>query len=129
MKLYEAFKKYGRLVETTEFVKIYKCVFNGEEYHIVLPKRFATKNSVIHCIDNYIAWEQVPTVPRLAGQWNGEKKPIYRFGDKAKYTVFVVKGHPNGFIGLDEGIFHSANRFDKNAVNVMSFRRFKKLEV
>lgn len=128
MKLYETFKKSGEPVETTEFVKIYKCVFNEEEFRIILPKRFATKNSIIHCIEDYVAWEQVPTIPRLAGQWNGEKTPIYKFSDKAKYTVFVVKGHPGGFIGLDEGIFHSANRFDKNAVNVMSLRRLKKLE-
>lgn len=127
--LYKSFKKTAVLNNKTDFVKIYKCSFCAEEYTVIIPKRFATKNSVIHCIDDYIAWEQIPAIPRLAGKWDGEKTPIYKFGEKTSNTVFVVKGHPNGFVGLDEGIFHSANNFDKKALNVMSLRRFKKLEV
>lgn len=59
----------------------------------------------------------MPAIPRLAGQWIGERVQIYKFSEKASNTVFVVKGRPNGFVGLDEGIFHSANNFDKNVVN------------
>ena len=129
MTFYQNFKKSRQLVNTTDFVKAYICNYDDEEYRVIMTKRFATKNTVIHCKDNYIAWEQIPTIPRLAGRWEGERIPIYKFGDNVGNTIFVVKGRPNGFVGLDEGIFHSANDFDKKSLNVMSIRRFKKLEV
>ncbi len=128
MTIYQAFKKASKLSDSTNFVKIYKCTFDGEEYCIIVTKRFATKNTIIHCIDDHVAWEQVPAVPRLAGRWSGERIPIYKFNDKSN-IVFVVKGRPNVIVGLDEGVFRSANNFDKNNVNVMSYRRFKKLEL
>lgn len=128
MTFYQSFKIAGQLIETTDFVKIYKYIFKDEEYRIIITKRFATKHSIIHCIDDYIAWEQVPAIPRLAGKWYGDRIPIYKF-DTKNNIIFVVKGSPNGFVGLDEGIFHSANNFNKTSVNVMSFRRFKNLEI
>lgn len=128
MTFYQNFKKSRQLVNTTDFVKVYKCNHDDEEYRVIITKRFATKNTVIHCKDDYIAWEQIPTIPRLAGRWEGDRIPVYKFGDKTGNTIFVVKGRPNSFVGLDEGIFHSANDFDKKSLNVMSIRRFKKLE-
>ncbi len=126
MTLYESFRKARRPVNVTEFVKVYKCTFDGEEYDIIMTKRVATVNTVIHCSADYIAWEQVPTFPRLAGKWDGEKTPIYRFVSKPKNTIFLIKGRPGNIIGLDDGIFRSANRFDKDFANIMRFRRFKK---
>ena len=126
MTIYEAFKKNGRLVGQTEFVKIYNVDFGGEEYKVIITKRIATKNTVIHCTNDSIAWEQVPTIPRLAGQWDGERIPIYKFNDKHN-VIFVVKGRPGSFVGLDEGFFRCANNFNKESINVMSYRRFKSI--
>lgn len=127
MKLFEQFKKTKQLLDETEFVRVYKCISHNKEYRIVITKKRANFRSVIHCIDNYIAWEQVPFFfPQIVVC--GDRVPIYKFSeDKNVVTVFVVKGEPKGISGLDVGMFRSANRFDGSCVNVMSYSRFKEI--
>ena len=38
-------------------------------------------------------------------------------------------GKPNSIIGLDDGIFRSVHKYDKNYINVMSEARFKELSL
>ena len=127
MKIFEAFKLSKKLAEKTKYVRIYRCTCDRKEYNIILTRRFADKRSVIHCINDYVAWEQLPRMPVLSGL-NGEKVPVYKFSDnKNAVTVFVVRGKPNVITGLDEGIFRGANNFDDRYINVMSYGRFKKI--
>ena len=107
-------------------MKIYKCVLNNKEYKIITTKKFANRHTIIHCIDDYIAWEQVPLIPRFAGRMYGDKVPVYKFDkDKNINLIFLVRGKPNGITGLDDGIFRCANNFDDNYISVMIYNRLK----
>ena len=128
MSLYELFKNQAQLLDETEFVKVYQMTLDGKCYKVVLTKRSANGHTVIHCEHNRIAWEQVPLFPRFAGRNYGDKVPIYTaIPEKTCITLFVVKGKPNGFVGLDDGVFRCADHFDEQSINVMSYPRFTKL--
>ncbi len=128
MKIFDAFKNSRQLVEETDFLKIYKCLSENVEYRIIITKKIANKFSIIHCIDDYIAWEQVPRFWRLAGRRYGDRIPIYKFDKTTNIvSIFVVRGAPNGITGLDDGIFCCANNFDISCLNVMTYRRLKEL--
>ena len=128
MKLFEQFKTDKELIGETKFVRIYRCIMNDRDYRIILTKKFANGHTLIHCVNKDVAWEQVPLLPRNAGRNYGDKIPVYRFAeDTGVVQVFVVKGRPNGFVGLDNGVFRCADKFDEGCLNVMSFHRFKKL--
>ncbi len=126
MKIFEQFTKTKPITMETEFVKIYKLSHNNKDYEIIIPKRTANRHSIIHCIDDYIAWEQAPLFPRLVGRIRGIKTPICKFAPKKDCaTIFVIKGKPNGITGLDDGIFRSALKFDKEHINVMTLASLK----
>lgn len=128
MKLFEQLKHQKERVNETEFVTVYRCTSEGKEYRIILTKKRANRHTVIHCVNQDVVWEQVPLFPRNAGRNYGDKVPVYRYAaENGVIQVFVVKGRPNGFVGLDNGVFRCADRFDEGCLNVMSFRRFKKL--
>ena len=128
MSLYQQFKATKKLVEKTKFVKIYTCRFHDKLYKIVVTKRFADKHTVLKCEENHILWDQIPALFNWGGRMHGEYRPVYQTGQDKGYTVlFVVRGKPNGVIGLDDGIFCSADKFDENCVNVMTYKHFKKL--
>ena len=128
MTLYQRFKTEAVLCEQTAFVRIYRLTADGTEYKVVGTKRRANGHSVIHCEHNRILWEQVPLFPRFAGRNYGDKVPIFTaIPEKGCVTVFVVRGKPDGFVGLDEGVFRSADRFDEKSINVMSERRFRRM--
>lgn len=128
MSLFELFKTKAVLSEETEFVNIYRMAAEGKEYKIVLTKNRANGHTVIHCEHNRILWEQVPRFPQLAGKRYGEKVPIFwAIPEKNCVTIFVVKGRPDGFVGLDEGVFCSGAHFDDHLICVMSYRVFKRL--
>ena len=128
MTLYQMFKTKARLCEETEFVKIYEMTVEGTEYKVVITQKRANDHTVIHCEGNRVFWEQVPRFPQLAGRRYGDKTPIFRaLPEKTCVTVFVVKGKPDGFVGLDDGAFHCADNFSDRHVNVMSYKRFKRL--
>lgn len=128
MTLYQRFKTEAVLCEQTAFVRIYRLTANGTEYKVVVTKRRANGHTVIHCEHNRILWEQVPRFPRFAGRNYGDKVPIFTaIPEKGCVTVFAVRGRPDGFVGLDEGVFRSADRFDEKGINVMSIRRCRRM--
>ena len=128
MAFYRLFQTKARLCEETEFVKTYGMMVADQDYKVIVTKRRANGHTVIHCEDNRIAWEQVPRFPRFAGRNYGDKTPIYTaIPDKTCVTVFVVRGKPDGFVGLDDGVFRCADNFDEQSINVMSWRRFRRL--
>ncbi|MBE6757326.1 MAG: hypothetical protein E7552_02095 [Ruminococcaceae bacterium] len=94
----------------------------------MITKRFANKHTVLKCDGNRIVWEQIPALFNWGGSMHGEDIPIYQYNqERERCVIFVVRGKPNGVIGLDDGIFRSADKFDENCVNVMTYKRFKKL--
>lgn len=128
MKIFEQFKKSKPIAQDSEFVNVYKFALDDKEYKIIIPKKTANRHSILHCTDDYIAWEQAPLFPRLVGRSYGLRKPIYKFDtDKNYVTIFVIKGKPNGVTGLDDGIFKSVRKFDPKFINVMNYKSFKKL--
>ncbi len=130
MTLHTCFKTTKTLVEHTKFVRVYRFVAENTTYTIVLTKRFANKHTIIHCAENQIVWQQIPALFNWGGNMPGVCTPIYKcVQDKHSVTLFVVRGKPNGFTGLDDGVFRSANTFDKRYINVMSYSRFKNLQI
>ena len=128
MTLYQQWKATGTLLEVTRFVKVYACRFGGKTYTIVLTKRFANKHTVLKCEGNHVLWDQIPALFNWGGSMHGEYRPVYQTGrEKGGIVLFVVRGRPNGVIGLDDGIFRSADNFDESCVNVMTYKRFKRL--
>ena len=128
MTLYQRFKTYAVLCEQTAFVRVYRLTAEGTDYKVVVTKKRANGHTVIHCENNRIAWEQVPLFPRFAGRNYGDKVLIYTaIPEKTCITLFVVKGRPDGFIGLDDGVFRCADNLDERSINVMSEVRFRRL--
>ncbi len=127
MSLYKLLKA-TKPTEKTRFVKIYRFQKDGENYKIIFAKRCANRRSIIHCKDEQIVWEQFPLLPRIWGARLGESLPIYKFEKSKNETViFVIKGKPNGITGLDDGIFRSAKKFNKDYINIMTLKSFKTL--
>lgn len=130
MKLFEWFKTSGKLTEETEFVKIYQCSSEEKCYKIIVSKKRANTHIIIHCLDNFIGWQVRYRFARSVGEAYSDVLPIYQVTeDKNCIALFVVKGKPISIQGLDDGRFHSANRFSESGINVMSYKRFKELEI
>ncbi len=128
MSLYKLLKT-TKPCERTKYVKIYRFEKDSENYKIILSTRCANRRSIIHCIDEQIVWEQFPLLPRIWAARLGESLPIYKFEKPRKETViFVIKGKPNGIIGLDDGIFRGIKKFDKDYINIISLQYFKTLK-
>ncbi len=128
MKMFDCFKLSKELIDETEFVKVYKLVYDEKEYKIIITKRFANKRTVIYFMDGTIYWEQSPLLRRGSGYISGKDRiPIYKFDGKVLNTLFLVKGTPGGDEGLDNGIFVSSKRYDENFVNCMTYKKFKKM--
>lgn len=125
MKIFDCFKLSKQLIDETEFVKVYKLVYDEKEYKIIITKHFANKHTIIHFIDNTICWEQIPRFPRFSGILPCDNIPIYKFDGKTLNTIFVLKGNPGGDEGLDNGIFRSSKKYDENFVNCMTYKKFK----
>lgn len=103
--------------------------YDGQNYRVIMTRKCATRLSLIRCAARTVVWEQIPFL-YLRYNERGRGEVIQNIPvaiDKGCTTVFVVKGRPRSIWGLDEGIFRSANKFDKCFVNVMSEKRFKKL--
>ena len=125
MSLYELFKN-SKPTEKTKFAKIYYLKDNDNKYKIILIKRRANRRSIIHCTDNLIEWEQFPLLPRIWGGRLANKTAVYKVEKPKNETViFVIKGNPNGVTGLDDGLFRSVKKFDKNYINIMALKYFK----
>lgn len=127
MKIFDCFKLSKQLIDETEFVKVYKLVYDEKEYKIIITKHFANKRTIIHFIDNTICWEQIPRFPRFSGIHLGDNIPIYKFDEKVLNTLFVLRGNPLGDEGLDNGIFRSLKKYDENYVNCITYKKFKEM--
>ena len=128
MKLFNSFKANKELINQTEFVSVYFVKCDEKNYTIIIPRKIANNKTIIHFIDNTICWEQIPRFPRLAGRQYGDRIPIYKFDDeKCLNTIFVVKGTPLGYEGLDNGIFRSSKKYDENYVNCITYKKFKEM--
>ena len=128
-ELYNAYlsnRKNALRVDNTSTVEFEYC---GENYRVIMTRKRANKLSLIRCSGRTIAWEQIPFL-YLRYNERGRGDVISNIPvsvDKKRVTIFVIKGKPRSIWGLDEGIFRSANKFDKNFVNVMSEKRFKRI--
>ena len=114
----------------TDKIGLVKFEYNNQHYEIYFTRQRANKYSIIHCKNNTIEWEQFPILPRIIGRRYGEKEPIISIApSKECVRIFVIMGKPNSIIGLDDGIFRSVHKYDKNYINVMSEARFKELSL
>ena len=129
--LYNRFKELKNTASNTGiFDKVGLVTFkeNEKQYEIYFTRRRANKYSIIHCKNKSIEWEQFPILPRLIGRYYGKHEPlIFLEPSKNAIRIFVVRGKPNGFVGLDDGNFRSVHKFDEAYLNVMSEKRFKEL--
>ena len=130
-ELYDAFKELKKQSSKdwfTDETGLVKLELNGKKYEIFFTRKRANKYSIIHCKNTTIEWEQFPVLPRVAGRDDGKRDPIIKLApSKDCIRIFVIMGKPNSIIGLDEGIFRSIHKYDKNYINVMSESRFKEL--
>ena len=101
----------------------------GENYRVIMTRKRANKLSLIRCSGRTVVWERIPFLYlRYNERGRGEVTASIPVSvDKKCVTLFVINGKPRSIWGLDEGIFRSANKFDKSFVNVMSEKRFKYL--
>lgn len=76
-----------------------------------------------------VVWEQIPVLYlRYNERGRGEVIDSIPVDIDKKYvTLFVIKGKPREFWGLDEVIFHSIKHYDASFINLMSEKRFKEL--
>lgn len=129
MKMFDCFKRSKELIEETKFVKVYKLLYNEKEYKIIITKRIANKGTILRFIEDSIYWQEIHRLPIFLTY--GDKTLIYKFDTdytgKISNTFFVVRGTPLGEEGLDNGIFRSPKKFDKNFVNCMTYKKFKKM--
>ena len=124
--LYWQFKSSKMLLEQTKFVRVYSCRHREKTYKIVVTKRIANKHTVLKCEGNHIVWDQIPALFNWNGKMHGEYRPVYQAGQDKEYVVlFVVRGKPNGIVGLDDGVFRS--KMGESGVTVLSYKGFRKL--
>ena len=112
MKLFDSFKANKKPLEQTAFVKVYSVKCEEKEYTVVIPKKTANKQTVLHFENDTVFWEQLPLFWRLAGRRDADRITIYRFDKKLTNTLFVVKGAPFCDHGLDNGIFRKFKKCD-----------------
>ena len=103
--------------------------FGGTSYRVIMTKKRANRLSLIRCMNKTVVWEQIPLLYlRYNERGRGDVIDTITVDVDKKYvTLFVIKGKPREFWGLDEGAFCSANHFDASRINLMSEKRFKKL--
>ncbi len=128
-ELYKAFLNNRKNAVSDENTSVVLFDYKEHPYRVIMTRKRATRLSLIRCAARSVVWEQIPFL-YLRYNERGRGEVIQNIPvaiDKSCVTVFVVKGKPRSIWGLDEGIFRSANKFDKNFVNVMSEKRFKRI--
>ena len=128
-ELYKAYLRNRKNAVSDENTTTVTFEYGGQTYSIIMTQKHANRLSLIRCAARSVMWEQIPFL-YLRYNERGRGEVIQNIPvtiDKGGITVFVIKGKPRSIWGLDEGIFRSANKFDKNFVNIMSEKRFRKL--
>ena len=128
--LYKSYLAHNRNLINDEHTSTALFEYDGETYRVVMTRKRANRLSLIHCAPRAIVWEQLPFLYlRYNDRGRGEIiQNITVAVDKKYTTIFVIKGKPRSILGLDEGVYRSANNFDKSYINVMSEKRFKTLQ-
>lgn len=128
-ELYKAYLNNRKNAVSDENTKSVSFEHDGQTYRVIMTQKRANRLSLIRCVARSVMWEQIPLLYlRYNERGRGEVvQNIPVAVDKGCITVFVVKGKPKSIWGLDEGIFRSANKFDKDFVNVMSEKRFRQI--
>ncbi len=127
---YNTFRRSAVSVENGEFVKVWTFSFNGREYRVYQTKNRATKLTEIECRGNTIIFKNHPQNGFLTGMRTHLLIEKFRFQvpapEKDLISLFVISGVPGTISGLDEGVFHSAQKpVDPAKISVMSGRAFK----
>ena len=129
LSLYRCCRAYGETVEVTENVKKVRFSFNGTDYSVYFSKKTASKATHICCEDDgAVYWKQY-CIASGVSKPSAEKyllvKPERAPGSS---VIVVIKGKPALIVGLDEGIWFSADRnapSGKAGVTVMTESEFK----
>lgn len=104
---------------------------NGVDYKVGVTQKKANKRTKIHCKDNHVIWEQVyPLGISPVSEETVICQPS-EFMEKGRVCVLVVAGKPDGILGLEEGVFLSAQSWDGLNVNklyVMTEKAFSNLK-
>ncbi|HIZ55482.1 MAG TPA: hypothetical protein H9671_04660 [Firmicutes bacterium] len=117
--------------QETDYLRIYTRSWNGTPYKVAFTKMTANKRVKIYCKDNQIVWEKsYPLVIRPVTATTVICQPS-SFLEKNTFCVVVIRGTPDGFIGLDDGVFSSAQHLnpeaDQSKLYVMSQKAFENL--
>lgn len=128
-ELYKAYLNNRKNAVSDKNTTTVSFEYDGQNYRVIMTRKRANKLSLIRCSERTVVWEQIPFLYlRYNERGRGDVIANIPVGvDKKCVTIFVINGKPRSIWGLDEGIFRSANKFDKCFVNVMSEKRFKKL--
>ncbi len=132
LSLYNYCNSFGEIIEDGELTKKIGFTFNDKKYVVYMTKKAANKATRIYCEGNgTVYWEQYYMMggictPQII------KNVLLKPERRADETVIVViKGKPGVIVGLDEGIWVSANngslRGEKDIL-VMSEAAFKVFE-
>ncbi|MBE6548314.1 MAG: helix-turn-helix transcriptional regulator [Ruminococcaceae bacterium] len=130
LSVYACYKKYGKCVGETEFVKIISVSVGEQDFTVYVSKQSANAGTYIRCAeDKAVWWEQVNSIGTLQGSpiKNILVKPTNKNGET---VIVLIKGKPNVITGLDENGFVSSRSKRQNItdVYVMSETAFKLFE-
>lgn len=129
MKMKQIFKKYAIKEKETEFFKIYTIGYCDKKYRVYLLKKKVNSQTVIHCEGNCLYYEQRPLFWHLSGRMYGNKVPFFNDNNKKGVeTIVVIKGCPDGIVGIDDGVFSSYRNYNSERINVMIKKHFYCLE-
>lgn len=99
---------------------------DGKNYEIYFTRRKANKHSIIHCVDNTVEWEQVPTLSTVISKMHSKKYHIINiFPSSSCIKIIAIMGKPGSIFGLDAGVFRSVYKLDENYINVATEEQFK----
>lgn len=105
---------------------------NGIAYKIARTIKKANKKTQILCTNNSVVWRQTYPLGRCPVVVESVICQPSSFIEKEKICILVISGKPDGILGLDEGLFLSAQFFSIatfNKIYVMSENAFSKLEI
>jgi len=129
LSLYNAYRTLGKVEEETDDIK--KVVFeqNAQKYVIYITKHSANKGTHIYCeADNTVYSQQYHIMGGICKPFSVKSTLVKPERRPDEITLVIIKGKPGVIIGLDEGIWVSAQNGKlkgKNDIFVMSEAVFK----
>ncbi|MBR2044158.1 MAG: hypothetical protein IJ946_07450 [Clostridia bacterium] len=130
MKMKELFINRAIKEAETKLLDIYSISHCEKKYKIYMFKKLTNRRTVIHCEGDSLYYEQKPLFWHLAGKRYGEKIAFFKAEkEKNVETIVVIKGMPDGIVGIDDGVFASYKKYNPRKINVMIKKHFYRLEV